>query len=140
MMVSALMGGASFQKGLGCIHSLSHPVGAIYDFHHGLLNAIFMPYVLNYNKDYIQDKMANLSRYLGLKEYSVSSVIEWIVELNQLLGIPRSLYDLGVRENDGNLDKVILQAMEDASTVSNPRPMDYSSVKELYINIIRGEL
>jgi alcohol dehydrogenase class IV len=140
MMVSALMGGTSFQKGLGCIHSLSHPVGAIYDLHHGLLNAIFMPYVLNYNRNYIEDKMVRLARILDLDEHSVSSVIEWLIELNKLLGIPKSLSVLGIREDDGNLDKVIIQAMEDGSTISNPRPMDYKSVKELYVNVIRGDL
>ncbi|MCH7486605.1 MAG: iron-containing alcohol dehydrogenase, partial [Proteobacteria bacterium] len=81
MMAAASMGATAFQKGLGAIHSLSHPVGAIYDTHHGLTNAVFTPYVLAFNRPAIEDRMARLARYLGLAKPSFEGVMDWVLAL-----------------------------------------------------------
>ena len=94
MLVSSSMGSTAFQKGLGGIHSLSHPVGAIYNTHHGLTNAVFMPYVLNKNKSAIEEKIISLSRYLNLNQNTFDSFIQWILELRKNLRIPHTLKEL----------------------------------------------
>ena len=134
-MAAATMGSTAFQKGLGAIHSLSHPVGAIYGVHHGLLNAIFMPYVLEYNRDYIEDKMSRLAQYLDLEDQSLDGVIVWVKALNESLGIPKTLSELQV--DDTQATEVVRQAMADGSTPSNPRPMDIESVKVLYLQALK---
>ncbi len=136
LMAAATMGSTAFQKGLGAIHSLSHPVGAIYGVHHGLLNAIFMPYVLEYNRDYIEDKMSRLAQYLDLEDQSLDGVIVWVKALNESLGIPKTLSELQV--DDTQATEVVRQAMADGSTPSNPRPMDIESVKVLYLQALKG--
>ena len=83
MLAASSMGSIAFQKGLGAIHSLSHPVGAIYNTHHGLTNAVFMPYVLKKNRKVIEEKMISLSRYLNLSEYSFDGFMNWILELRK---------------------------------------------------------
>ena len=83
MLTCSLMGSTAFQKGLGAIHSLSHPVGAIYNTHHGLTNAVFMPYVLLKNKEIIENKIISLSRYINLSNYTFDSFIEWILDLRK---------------------------------------------------------
>jgi len=79
------MGSTAFQKGLGAIHSLSHPVNSVYNIHHGLSNAIFMPYVLTFNKKEIEEKIIKLSEYLDLKEKSFNCFLEWILDLRKKL-------------------------------------------------------
>jgi alcohol dehydrogenase class IV len=136
LMAASTMGATAFQKGLGAIHSLSHPVGAIYGKHHGLLNAIFTPYVLDYNRDFISDKMIRLGQYIDLESPSVDTVILWINELNKYLNIPSDLKSIGV--NDHQIDKVVSQAMSDGSTPTNPRKMDFESVQQLFTTSING--
>ena len=136
LMAASTMGSTAFQKGLGAIHSLSHPVGAIYGVHHGLLNAIFMPYVLEYNRDYIEDKMGRLAQYLDLEDQSLDGVIVWVKALNKFLGIPQTLSELQI--DDTQITEVVSQAMADGSTPSNPRPMDAESVKALYLQALKG--
>ena len=92
MMAAATMGAVAFQKGLGAIHALSHPVGAIYDTHHGLTNAVFMPYVLAFNRPAIADKMERLARYLGLPDPGFDAVLRWILDLRSTLDIPPTLH------------------------------------------------
>ena len=94
MLTAASMGATAFQKGLGAIHSLSHPVGAIYNTHHGLTNAVFMPYVLKRNEKAIKDKITDLSKYLNLPNPSFQSFLDWVIDLRKLLKIPHTLKDL----------------------------------------------
>ena len=96
MLVTSSMGSTAFQKGLGAIHSLSHPINAVNDIHHGLSNAIFMPYVLNFNKDVIEDRIISLSKYLDLNKKSFDGFMEWILDLRNNLSIPHTLKELNV--------------------------------------------
>src|SRR6266567_2541168 len=99
MMAAATMGATAFQKGLGAIHSLSHTVGALYDKHHGLLNAVFFPYVLLFNRSAIGDKMTHLSRFLGLPKPGFDGVLDWVMDLRKTIGIPHSLAELNVDDS-----------------------------------------
>ena len=96
MMAAASMGATAFQKGLGAIHALSHPVGALYDTHHGLTNAVVMPYVLEYNRSAIDERLTRLARYLNLPNPSFKSLLDWILALRKEIGIPHTLKDIGV--------------------------------------------
>src|SRR4029077_1537117 len=87
MMAAASMGATAFQKGLGAIHALSHPVGAVYDTHHGLTNAVVMPYVLEFNQQAIDEKMMRLAAWLGLQNPSFKSVMSWVIALRKEIGI-----------------------------------------------------
>lgn len=138
MMAAATMGATAFQKGLGAVHSLSHPVGAIYGAHHGLLNAIFMPYVLVFNREYIEEKMERLATYLDCSPANFDGVLSWIQTLNEEIGIPHSLSEIGV-----DLDKADLvaeQALLDGSTPTNPRPLNQALLKALFIAAVKGDL
>ena len=93
MLVTSSMGSTAFQKGLGAIHSLSHPINAVNDIHHGLSNAIFMPYVLKFNKDVIEDRLILLSKYIELKDQTFDGIMNWVLELRKDLSIPHTLKD-----------------------------------------------
>ena len=132
------MGSIAFQKGLGAIHSLSHPIGAIYNTHHGLTNAVFMPYVLLRNKEVIEKKITDLSRYLNLKEPSFNSFLYWIIELRRSLSIPHTLKEL--INDDSNLEKMSQMALEDPSTATNPIALDKNEFLKLYQDSYNGIL
>jgi len=138
MMVAASMGAAAFQKGLGAIHSLSHPVGALYDLHHGLLNAVFMPYVLLFNRKEIEPKMILLARYLGLSKQGFEGVLDWTLELRSAIGIPHRLSEL--RVGTSKLDKMIADSVVDPTAPTNPRPLDAASSRKLYEQALEGRL
>ena len=138
MMAAALMGSTAFQKGLGAIHALSHPVGALYDSHHGLTNAVFMPYVLLFNRPAITDKAARLSRYLGLKRPSFKSLLDWVLELREKFAIPHSAADLGVARED--LDLLARMAADDPTAATNPIPVGASEMRQLYERALFGTL
>ena len=99
-----IYGSISFQKGLGAIHSLSHPIGAIYNTHHGLTNAVFMPYVLIRNREAIENKIVDLSRYLNLSNPSFNSFLDWILDLRKSLSIPHTLKEL--IDDDSHFEKM----------------------------------
>lgn len=136
MMAAAAMGAAAFQKGLGAIHSLSHPLGAHYDLHHGLLNGVVMPYVLEYNRLAIDDKMTRLARYLGHDLPGFDSVMRWVLTLRKTIAIPDTLAELGVDE--AKLDELIPLAMRDPSTSGNPRVLGSSDFRKLFVAAIHG--
>ena len=139
MMVAATMGSTAFQKGLGAIHSLSHPVNSVYNIHHGLSNAIFMPYVLTFNKKEIEKKIIKLSEYLELKEKSFNSFLEWVLNLRKDLNIPHKLSDVaGVKPNE--IDKLSQMALEDPSTPGNPKKLTLDDMKLLYTHSLNGKL
>ena len=94
MLTAASMGSTAFQKGLGAIHSLSHPVNALNNIHHGLSNAIFMPYVLTFNKDVIENKITKVSEYLKIDEKSFDGFLDWILDLRKKLDIPHKLSEV----------------------------------------------
>ena len=138
MMAAATMGATAFQKGLGLIHALSHPVGGLYDAHHGLLNAIFMPYVMSYNKEMIQEKCVYLARYLNLSHHSFEAVYDWIIDMMQQLSIPDNLKAINIDESKACL--IANLAMSDPSASGNPRPLTKQACKEVFLNAVNGQL
>jgi len=139
MLVAATMGSTAFQKGLGAIHSLSHPVNSVYNIHHGLSNAIFMPYVLTFNKKEIEKKIIKLSEYLGLEEKSFQCFLNWILDLRKELKIPHKLSDVAdVKPSE--IDKLSLMALEDPSTSGNPKKLSLEDMKLMYKYSLEGKL
>ena len=138
MLTAASMGSTAFQKGLGAIHSLSHPVNAQFNLHHGLSNAIFMPYVLTFNKKEISEKIVSICDYLNL-EKKFDSFVNWIIELRRDVKIPHKLSD--VLEIDKiNLDKLSQMALEDPSTAGNPKKLTKEDMKIMYEHSLSGKL
>ncbi|HQR25296.1 MAG TPA: iron-containing alcohol dehydrogenase [Steroidobacteraceae bacterium] len=138
MLVASSMGATAFQKGLGAMHSLSHPCSANLGTHHGLTNAVVMPYVLEWNRDAIADKLARLAAWLGLREQSFAGVQSWVLELRREIGIPHTLAGLGVEERHAR--EFAPQALVDPSTGGNPVPLTEADFAQLYLNCIRGTL
>ncbi|PJE28882.1 Alcohol dehydrogenase, class IV [Pseudooceanicola antarcticus] len=117
MMSAAMMGATAFQKGLGAIHAISHPVGAIFNTHHGTTNAVCMPAVLQLNADKIRTRFDEATPYLGV-EGGFDGFCDYVQKLNDRLGIPRKLSDLGVTEN--RVDDIVAMALQDPSCGGNP--------------------
>ena len=138
MMVAASMGSTAFQKGLGAIHSLSHPVNAQFNVHHGLSNAIFMPYVLTFNKDAIVDQIILICNYLNI-EKSFDGFIDWIIKLRKDLNIPHKLSEV-LDEKKFDLDKLSQMALDDPSTGGNPKKLSKSDMKIMYEYSLSGKL
>ena len=138
MMIASTMGATAFQKGLGAMHSLSHPCSANLNTHHGLTNGVVMPYVLAWNRHALEDKMKRLAAFLGLQKQSFDGVLEWILDLRQTIGIPNTLAELGV--NEQHADQFAPHAFQDPSTGGNPVPMTQEHFAQLYRQCIRGEL
>ena len=138
MLATSSMGSIAFQKGLGAIHSLSHPIGAIYNTHHGLTNAVFMPYVLLRNKKVIENKITDLSRYLNLSNPSFNSFLDWILDLRKLLSIPHTLKEL--IDDNSNFEKMSVMALNDPSTSSNPIKLNENDFLKLYQDSFEGKL
>lgn len=138
MMVASSMGATAFQKGLGAMHSLSHPCSANLGTHHGLTNAVVMPYVLSWNRAGIEEKMQRLSTWLGLPTPGFEGVLDWILALRRTIGIPGTLADLGVRVE--HAATFAPQAFDDPSTGGNPVPMTPAAFEQLYRNCITGRL
>lgn len=136
MLVAATMGAVAFQKGLGAIHSLSHPIGAVYGTHHGLLNAVLMPYVLAFNRPAITQKMDLLSQALGLPALGFDGIARWIDELCHELAIPKTLAELGVEE--GKADQIARAAVVDPTASTNPVPLEEAAVRALFIQAVQG--
>ena len=138
MLAAASMGSTAFQKGLGAIHSLSHPVNAQFNVHHGLSNAIFMPYVLTFNKKEISERIVSICDYLGL-EKSFGSFMQWIMDLRIEFNIPHKLSDV-VDEEKIDLEKLSKMAFDDPSTGSNPKKLTKEDMKTMYQHSISGKL
>ncbi len=138
MMVASSMGATAFQKGLGAMHGMSHPVGAVLGAHHGLTNAVVMPYVLAFNRAAIAPRLAALARYLGLAEPSFEAVQEWVLGLRAEIGIPHTLAELGVAEDQ--VEELAAKAAADPSTATNPVALDAADYRRLYRDAIRGAL
>jgi len=138
LLAAASMGSTAFQKGLGAIHSLSHPVNAQFNVHHGLSNAIFMPYVLTFNKDIIEKRIVSICDYLNLDK-SFDSFLNWILQLRKELKIPHKLSEV-IEVDNINLDQLSKMAIEDPSTATNPKKMTVDDMKILYTHSISGEL
>lgn len=133
MMSAAAMGATAFQKGLGAIHALSHPVGAVYGTHHGTTNAVCMPAVLRLNAPAIEQRFDRAAAYLGI-EGGFAGFQTFVQEFNDSLGIPRSLTEMGVGRD--RIDTLTAMALEDPSCGGNPVPLTADNVKALFEVII----
>lgn len=138
MMTAASMGATAFQKGLGAIHALSHPIGAVYDTHHGLTNAVVMPYVLVFNRSAIEQKLTRLAAWLELPNPSFQSVLDWVLALRQEIAIPHTLAELGVTKD--RLDELAVMAANDPTAGGNPIPIGATECRALFVACIDGKL
>lgn len=139
MLTAASMGATAFQKGLGAIHSLSHPVNAVNNIHHGLSNAIFMPYVLTFNKDVIEQKIIKICHYLELKDRSFNGFINWVLDLRKQLEMPHKLSEV-IMEKDFDINRLSKMALEDPSTGGNPKKLVLADMKTMYEHSMSGTL
>ena len=138
MLAAASMGATAFQKGLGAIHALSHPVGALHDTHHGLTNAVVMPYVLAFNRPAVEDRLAALARYLDLPDPSFDAVQDWVLGLRKEIGIVHTLAELGVGEE--HIDRLAPMAARDPCCGGNPVPIGEPELRRLFAMAINGDL
>ena len=138
MLAAATMGAAAFQKGLGAMHAMSHPCGALLDTHHGLTNAVVMPYVLVFNRPAIEGKMTALARYLDLSAPSFEAVLDWILELRAQIGIPADLAALGVDED--HIEELAAMAVDDPAAGGNPVPLSRAGLTALFRDAVRGRI
>ncbi|MDC1178230.1 iron-containing alcohol dehydrogenase [Candidatus Pelagibacter sp.] len=139
MLTAASMGSTAFQKGLGAIHSLSHPVNALNNIHHGLSNAIFMPYVLTFNRDVIEEKITKICDYLKIQDRSFDGFINWVLDLRKKLDMPHKLSEV-IDEKDFDLDRLSKMAFSDPSTGGNPKKLNVDDMKIMYQHSMTGEL
>jgi len=137
MLSAAAMGAVAFQKGLGGIHSLSHPVGAIYNTHHGLTNAVFMPYVLAFNRGAIEEKIERLSNWLGISG-GFNGFMDYVLALREQLDIAHSIGSIGV--DDAQFDRMAEMAVVDPTAGGNPITLEVSDCRQLYEEAYCGHL
>ena len=139
MLTAASMGSTAFQKGLGAIHSLSHPVNALNNIHHGLSNAIFMPYVLTFNKNVIEKKIVKICEYLEFQNKTFDEFLNWTLNLRKKLKIPHKLADV-IEPDKIDIDRLSKMALDDPSTSGNPKKLSLEDMKIMYQHSITGEL
>jgi alcohol dehydrogenase class IV len=138
MLVAAAMGATAFQKGLGGMHALSHPIGALLGTHHGLTNAVLMPYMLAFNRSAIEERLARLAGYIGLEDSSFKTFLAWIIELRGSLGIPHTLGELGVAR--GEIERIAIMAEADPSAGGNPLPFDAAAARSVLESAMAGRI
>ena len=140
MQLAATMGATAFQKGLGAIHALSHPVGALYDSHHGLTNAVFMPYVLRFNRPAISNRLPRLAAWLSLpascEDEAYNALLEWILALRREFNIPHTLGEMGL--DDKQLERVCRMAAQDPTAATNPVPLNEENLKSIFLAALNG--
>ena len=137
MMAAAAMGAAAFQKALGAIHALSHPVGVLHNTHHGMTNAVFMPYVLMFNRSAVEEKLARVAAYLGLKR-TFTSFLDWVLELRARLGVPHTLAAFGVDAR--HAERIAEMAPHDPTAGGNPVPLDAAGARRIFDAAMEGRL
>ncbi|WP_421707230.1 iron-containing alcohol dehydrogenase [Algihabitans sp.] len=138
MLIAASMGATAFQKGLGAIHALSHPIGSLYRTHHGRTNAVFMPYVLAFNQTAIEPKIERLAAYIGLERPDFGGFCDWIGGLRDALGIEHRLGDLGVGEEQ--VDRIVELALADPTAPTNPVVLTDANLRDLLRASFDGRL
>jgi alcohol dehydrogenase class IV len=130
MLLASLMGAVAFQKGLGVVHSLAHPLSALLDTHHGLANAVNLPYGMQFNIEGSEEKFRRIARTLELKEKSGEAVVQYLFDLNAAIHIPHRLRDIGVREE--HLETLSDLAIADFAHPNNPKPVTRADFRMLY--------
>lgn len=138
MIVASSMGATAFQKGLGAMHALAHPLGALYDAHHGLLNAILMPYVLVANRQEIGGRIERVANYIGLGDTSFEGFLDWVLDLRDEIGIPHRLAEIGIDLEQRQL--VGKMATNDPTAGSNPILFSPDQYSEILVRAVNGEL
>ena len=138
MLVASSMGATAFQKGLGGMHALAHPLGALYDAHHGLLNAILMPYVLKANREAIEQRLGRAADYLGLENGGFDGFLQWVLELRCGLEIPHGLAAIGI--DDREAGRIGEMAVADPSAGGNPIPFDAEAYSRIFRDAVQGRL
>ncbi len=130
------MGDTAFQRGLGWVHALAHPLGALYTSRHGLLNAILMPYVLNANRSAIEAPLTRLARYLELQNPGFDSFFAWILTLREQLRIPQTLSEIGI--NQDRAQEIGVMAFNDAAASGNPIVFTAAQYAEVFVASVNG--
>ena len=138
MLVCSSMGATAFQKGLGGMHALAHPLGALYDAHHGTLNAILMPYVLKANRSEIEQRIDRLTHYMDLTETGFDGFMNWVLEMRTQLGIPHTLAEIDIDDTQAEL--VGQMAVEDPSAGGNPISFSTDQYQQIFKDAVRGNL
>ncbi len=138
MLVASMMGATAFQRGLGAMHALAHPLGALYNAHHGTLNAVLMPYVLVANRQVIEPRIIHLARSIDIPNASFDSFLDWVLELRETVSIPQNLEDLGIDDNQADL--IGKMAEVDPSAGTNPILFDASQYQSIFMNALHGNL
>ena len=135
MLVASCLGGISFIKGLGLVHAIAHMVGAEYDTHHGLTNAIILPTVLRYNLPDLEEKVKRMSQAMQFEDHSVDSFISNIEKLLDRIKIPTGLHEIGVPEDCAS--RIAEKAMVDSAFATNPREASFDEVHQLVMTSIK---
>ncbi len=138
MLVCSSMGATAFQKGLGGMHALAHPLGALYDAHHGTLNAILMPYVLKANRAEIEKRIDRLTHYMGLDVTGFNGFMAWVLQLRDQLGIPHTLAEIGIDAAQAEI--VGKMAVDDPSAGGNPISFNAAQYQQIFVNAVNGDL
>jgi alcohol dehydrogenase class IV len=134
MLMASMMGAIAFQKGLGVVHSLAHPLSSLLDTHHGLANAVNIPYGMEFNIAGFEDKFRRIARALELKEETGQAVVQYLFNLNSKINIPHHLSDIGVKPE--HIDKLADMALADFAHPNNPKPVSREDFKQLYLKAL----
>lgn len=138
MLVCSSMGATAFQKGLGAMHALAHPLGALYDAHHGTLNAILMPYVLQANRSRIEQRIERLTHYMGFEEPGFDGFMSWVLNLRKELAIPHTLAAIDI--DDAKAETVGKMAVADPSSGGNPISFTAKEYQQIFVDAVQGVL
>ena len=138
MLAAASMGATAFQKGLGGVHAIAHPVGAYFNTHHGLTNAVLLPYVIVHNRPAIESHLPVIARALNLSGESFDAVFAWVLDFRKRLAIPHSLAEIGVPLT--NPEVIGHEASLDPSAAGNPRPTDAATYARIFRSAVKGDL
>ena len=138
MLVASTMGATAFQRGLGAMHALAHPLGALYDAHHGTLNAVLMPYVLEANRSVIASEIRRLAQYIDLEPSTFEGFLNWVLRLRREIGIPEDLAVIDI--GDEEAQRIGQMAFEDPSASTNPIPLAPSDYETIFRNAVRGHM
>ncbi len=138
MLAAAAMGATAFQKGLGAVHAIAHPVGSFYATHHGLTNAVILPYVMVFNRAAIEAKCGIIARNLALPQPGFDGLLSWVVGLRHELGIPHTLAEIGVTADQAAL--IGREAAIDPSAGGNPVPVDAAALEGIFRAAVAGRL
>ena len=134
MLIASLMGAVAFQKGLGVVHSLAHPLSSLLDTHHGLANAVNMPYGMKFNVEGFEHKFKKIARALKLKEESGEAVVQYLFDLNAKINIPHKLKDIGVKQE--HIETLANFAIADFAHPNNPKPVTRADFKDIYLQAL----